>query len=165
MISDPADLKNAFARFVTGVTIVSCKPEGEGVKPLGLTVNSFTSVSLDPPLVLWCIDKTSSVFDTFAHANNYAVTILKSDQAGMSGRFATPGQHGFEGVEVETMVTGAPLLKERIAGIDCEVEAGHEAGDHMILVGRVVDLDYKDHSPLMYVGRNYLEGPVISEEN
>ena len=165
MKSDPADLKNTFARFVTGITIVSCQPEGQDVEPIGLTVNSFTSVSLNPPLVLWCIDKSSSVFDAFATSDNYAVTVLKSDQAALSGRFATPGQHAFEGLETETMVTGAPVLTDRLAALDCRVEARHEAGDHMILIGRVVEIDYSDQAPLMYVGRSYMEGPVITEES
>lgn len=161
----PNDLKNAFARFITGVTVVSCQPPGEGVNPIGMTVNSFTSVSLEPPLVLWCIDKNSSTFDFFDAVDHYAVSILRGDQQHLSERFSTPGQHEFDGLETDVFVTGAPVLRERLAGLDCKIEARHDAGDHLILLGSVVAFDYEHESPLMYVGREYLQGPVISEEN
>lgn len=154
------DLKNTFTRYTTGVTIVSCIPSGSD-KPIGITVNSFTSVSLDPPLVLWCIDRHSGVFEAFAGAQDYAVSVLRDDQAAISTRFATPGNHDFLEGETETMVTGAPVLKQRLAAIDCRVEARHDAGDHVILVGRIVDCDYRTGKPLMYVARSYLTGPEI----
>ena len=160
MTLDVTDLKNAFSRYATGVTIVSCIPPG-GSKPIGITVNSFTSVSLEPPLVLWCIDRHSGVFEAFASAPDYAVTILRSDQAHISGRFATPGNHDFVTGETETFSTGAPVLKERLAAFDCRVEARHDAGDHVILVGRIVACDYCPGEPLMYVARHYLSGPSI----
>ncbi len=161
---DPNALKNTFARFITGVTVVSCQPAGEGVKPVAMTVNSFTSVSLNPPLVLWCIDRKSSIFDAFHSSDNYAVTILRGDQPRLSERFASPDSHDFDGLETDIMLTGAPLLRDRLAGLDCKIEARHDAGDHLILLGRVVDFDYRDDRPLMYIGRNYSEGPVITEE-
>ena len=165
MISEFANLKNAFARFVTGVTVVSCQPAGAGVKPVGMTVNSFTSVSLEPPLVLWCIDKHSRIFPQFDSADNYAVSILRSDQVAISERFATPGRHEFGDLPVDILKTGAPVLRERMAALDCEIEARHDAGDHVILLGRVVAYHYSDQKPLMYIGRTYMEGPVITEEN
>ena len=151
--------KDAFARYPTGVTVVSCAPPGR--TPLAITVNSFTSVSLTPTLVLWCIDKGSSVFDAYERADNYAVSILAHDQAEASNRFATPGRHDFLDGEAEAFVTGAPLLRGRLAGFDCAVEARHDAGDHVILVGRVAHFDSRAGKPLIYAGRQYLEGPAF----
>ena len=162
MTNDPyRPHKNAFARYSTGVTVVSCAPPGRA--PLAITVNSFTSVSLDPTLVLWCIDKRSSVFAEYQAAPNYAVSILAHDQAEASSRFATPGMHDFRDGEAELFETGAPLLKGRIAGFDCEVADRHDAGDHVILVGRVVYFDSRDGKPLIYAGRQYLEGPEMAD--
>lgn len=151
--------KDAFARYPTGVTVVSCAPPGRG--PLAITVNSFTSVSLAPTLVLWCIDKGTSVFGAYEAADNYAVSILAAGQAEASNRFATPGRHDFEAGEGEVFETGAPLLRGRLAGFDCRVEARHDAGDHVILVGRVVHFDARAGKPLIYAGRQYLEGPAF----
>ena len=152
--------KNAFARYPTGVTVVSCAPPNRDA--LAITVNSFTSVSLEPTLVLWCLDKGSSVFEAYEAADNYAVSILAHDQAEASDRFATPGRHEFLRGEAEVFETGAPLLKGRLAGFDCAVEARHDAGDHVILVGRVRHFDSRAGKPLIYAGRQYLEGPAFS---
>ena len=164
MSIDLDSLKNTFARYVTGVTVVSCLPDGEGARPVGITVNSFSSVSLDPPLVLWCIDRKSGVYELYREAGNFAVSILSADQQNYSERFSTPGRHDFKPDETEVWETGAPLLKGRLGGLDCRVEHRHDAGDHMVLVGRVLRHDYRDGSPLMYVGRNYEQGTVIKEE-
>lgn len=153
--------KNAFARYPTGVTIVSCVPPG--APPLAITVNSFTSVSLDPTLVLWCLEKRASVFEAFGAADNYAVSILAADQDALSTRFATPGNHGFDEGEGERFVTGAPLIEGRLAGFDCKVHKRVDAGDHEILIGEVVHFDSRDGAPLIYSGRQYLKGPMISD--
>jgi flavin reductase (DIM6/NTAB) family NADH-FMN oxidoreductase RutF len=103
------------------------------------------------------------VFEHYARADNYAVSILAHDQAEASNRFATPGRHDMRPDEAEAYETGAPLLRGRLAGFDCAVEARHDAGDHVILVGRVVHFDSRDGKPLIYAGRQYLEGPEVSE--
>lgn len=153
--------KNAFARYPTGVTVVSCRPPGAA--PLAITVNSFTSVSLDPTMVLWCLDNSSSVFAAFMAAENYAVSVLAADQQALSNRFATPGQHGFADGEGEVFTTGAPLLAGRLAGFDCRIAHRHDAGDHVILVGAVAHFDSRPGAPLIYAGRQYLTGPVIED--
>ena len=161
-MTDPhRPLKNAFARYPTGVTIVSCL--GLAGEPLGITVNSFTSVSLVPALVSWCLDDTSSVAKHFAAADHYAVSILAADQQDFSNRFATPGQHAFHDGEGETFNTGAPLLKGRVAGFDCRLANRFKVGDHTILVGEVVHFDSTPGQPLIYAGRQYLDGPMIDE--
>lgn len=153
--------KNAFARYATGVTIVSCVPPGN--PPIAITVNSFTSVSLDPTMVLWCIDKNTSVFDQFMAADHYGVSVLAFEQAHLSTRFATPGNHGFEDGEGEVFKTGAPLLPGRLAGFDCDVHERVDAGDHVILIGRVVHFDSRGGKPLVYAGRQYVEGPMMAD--
>lgn len=152
-------LKNAFARFPTGVTIVSCLDEAK--KAIGITVNSFSSVSLEPSMVSWCIDDHSSVAAHFLAADHYAVSILAADQEAFSNRFATPGQHDFFEGEGEEYKTGAPLLKGRIAGFDCRVADRVKVGDHTILIGEVVHFDSRAGRPLVYAGRQYLSGPDI----
>ena len=161
-MSDPhKPLKDAFARYATGVTVVSCLPENG--EPVGLTVNSFTSVSLDPPLVLWCLEGRSSLSEAFVQSKSYAVSILASDQQAFSNRFATPGHHGFKPEEAETYVTGCPLLKGRVAGFDCDIVERISAGDHTILIGQVRHFDCCEGAPLIYAGRQYLQGQVIPD--
>lgn len=161
-MSDPhKSLKNAFARFATGVTVVSCQPRSG--PPVALTVNSFTSLSLAPALVLWCLDDRTSIKPAFDDAANYGVSILAADQQALSDRFATPGQHGFAEGEYETYATGAPLLKGRLAGFDCEIVARQKAGDHMILIGEVKHHDSRDGAPLIYAGRSYHKGSLIND--
>lgn len=155
-------LKNTFARYPTGVTVVSVFDPARG-GPIGITVNSYTSVSLEPPLILWCIDKHSSVFETFVAAPHYAVSVLRAGQDNLSNRFATPGQHGFEAGEGQAMSSGAVLLTGRLAGMHCKVVDRHEAGDHVILVGEVLHADYEIGTPLVYCGRKYIEGIEIAE--
>lgn len=161
-MSDPyRPLKNAFSRFATGVTVVSCI--GQDGAPLGITVNSFSSVSLEPPLVSWCLDDLSSVAPSFLAADHYAVSILAADQELMSNRFATPGQHDFKEGEGETFRTGAPLLKGRVAGFDCRLAERFKVGDHTILIGEIVHFDSFGGSPLIYSGRTYSVGPAFSD--
>lgn len=154
-------LKNAFTRYATGVTVVTCVPPGG--EPVGITVNSFTSVSLDPALVLWCLDDGASLFEAFSAAPAYGVSVLSLDQQDLSNRFATPGRHQVSPSEAETFDTGAPLLKGRLAGFDCTVWERHEAGDHLIMIGQVRHFDSRDGQPLIYSGRQYLSGPAIKD--
>lgn len=123
-------------RFPTGVTVVTARgPEGE---PLGLTVNSFTSVSLDPPLVLVCIDHASASYDRLISAGSFAVNILSAGQLRLASRFAEdPSAGRFDGVGWHPGPGGAPVLAGVAAWAACTLEAAHEAGDHTILVARV----------------------------
>lgn len=169
MTDQKLELRSAFSRYATGVTIVSCLPKASASgdaepTPIGITVNSFTSVSLDPPMVLWCIDKKSGVFDAYTTADNYAITILRDDQRDISNRFATPDNHDFKEGEFDLWETGAPVLKERLAAFDCKLVASHDAGDHVILVGEIVQFDSLNGKPLIYVGGNYVKGDPIDRE-
>ena len=151
-------LKNAFGRYATGVTVVGCRDAAGAYA--AITVNSFTSVSLTPPLVLWSIEKSASTFPAFMAADSYAVSVLKSGQADISQRFATRGALGMQDDEIETWRTGSPLLKDRLAGFDCKVVDRHAAGDHFILVGEVIEYDAKPGAPLLYFASDYADGPT-----
>ncbi|MEZ5920478.1 MAG: flavin reductase family protein [Parvularculaceae bacterium] len=158
MTSDPyRPLKDAFARFATGVAIVACANDRGGFT--AITVNSFTSVSLEPPLVLWCLEKTASSFADFSAADSYTISVLKSDQRKISERFAMHGAYPLRLDETEVLETGAPLLIERLAGLDCRIADRIEAGDHVIIIGEVVAFDSGDGAPLLYFASDYAKGP------
>ena len=150
-------LKDAFGRYATGVTVVTCRAADGTVA--AMTVNSFSSVSLEPPLVLWCIENKASSFPVFFGADNYAVSVLRCDQRAASNDFARFGAGALSRHETETWRTGAPLLKERLAGFDCEVAHRHAAGDHQILIARVVQFDAHGGAPLLYFASRYADGP------
>ena len=149
-------LKDAFGRFATGIGVAACRKEDGSFA--AITINSFTSVSLDPPLVLWCIERRTSAFPAFMAADGYSVSVLAADQQAMSERFAGREPRPLVPEEIDIWKTGAPLLKGRIAGFDCKVSARHKAGDHVILVGEVVQFDSADASPLIYFASNYCKG-------
>lgn len=150
-------LKNAFGRFATGVAIVSCVNLKGG--HTSITVNSFTSVSLEPPLVLWCLENKASAHADFAAAQSYAVSILRSDQQSVSERFAQHAPPPLAPEELEIWKTGAPVLRKRLAGFDCEIVDRHKSGDHVIFVGKVVQFDSSPGAPLTYFASRYGKGP------
>lgn len=132
---DKRAFRDALGRFVTGVTVVTARrPDGA---PVGVTINSFTSVSLDPPLVLFCLALTARSLPVFRSAGAFAVSVLAEDQKDCSARFARLPDE-WDGIETEIWDTGAPLLKGAVAGFDCVTHTIHDGGDHLILVGRVV---------------------------
>ncbi len=131
------EFRDALGRFATGVCVVTCPADG-AAPAIGMTVNSFTSVSLNPPLVLWCVDKNTDRFARFNDAPGYAVNMLAHDQHALSVRFAGDGR--MDGLAQEHWQTGAPVLAGTLAAIDCQTVARHDAGDHVILVGQVLAL-------------------------
>ena len=145
----PGDFRAVLGRFATGVTVVTTRsPEGD---PVGLTVNSFTSVSLEPPLILFCLDLEAGSLPAFEAASSFAVNILGAGQEAVSNRFADPLAARFTDSEVTGFSTGAPILSEALAALDCTVHARHEGGDHVILVGKVEHLAVLDDAdPLVY---------------
>lgn len=149
-------LKDAFARYATGVAVAGCL-DSKGA-PVAITINSFTSVSLQPPLVLWCVEYRASSFPIFMGTTSYAVSVLKADGEDLSRRFAVREPKPLAPDEIEQWETGAPILKERLAGFDCNVVARHKAGDHCILVGEVVRFDSRDGEPLLYFSSHYGKG-------
>lgn len=145
---DPRDFRRALGNFATGVTIVTAAT-ASGEKA-GVTANSFNSVSLDPPLILWSIDKRSGSLPVFEAASHFAVNILAADQIDLSNRFARSKDDKFAGFEHEVGLGGSPLFADCSACFQCEKWAQIEGGDHWILIGKVVAFDDFGRSPLLY---------------
>ena len=157
-MSDPhRPLKVAFGRYATGVAVVAAwRSDGEIA---AITVNSFTSVSLEPPLVLWCLERKASTYDIFSAARGYGVSVLRAEQQDLSNRFAMRGDAPAPRELFTRINDGAPLLADRLAGFDCAVVDRHPAGDHDILIAKVVHFDADAGSPLLYFASNYAQGP------
>lgn len=142
------DFRDALGRFVTGVTVVTTRA-ADG-KPVGVTINSFTSVSLDPPLVLFCLDVRSRCLPAFEACGGFAVHVLGADQRDWSVRFAGGGDR-WDGIGSTAWETGAPIIEGCLAVFECRLEAVHDGGDHTILVGRVIRLaSGRNRRPLAY---------------
>lgn len=151
---DKFDLRRAFGSFATGVTIVTTM-DAQG-QPCGFTANSFSSVSLEPPLVLVSIAKTAFGLATFADCKGFAINILAEHQRDLSNRFASKGTDKFSGVDWQPGSTGAPLLNEVVAWFDCENFQQIDAGDHVILIGKVLDYSYSTDAPLGFCRGAYV---------
>jgi len=151
---DIAGFRRALGAFVTGVTVVTTiQPDGS---PRGFTANSFTSVSLDPPLILVCIAKTASSYAVFSQTGHFAVSVLAEDQKAVSGVFASKAADKFAQVAWQTRATGAPVMDGAAASFDCATHQVVDAGDHIILIGRVVDFVHTSSSPLGYCRGAYV---------
>lgn len=147
--------------FATGVCIAATMTSTG--RPVGLTVNSFTSVSLDPRLVLFCLDNRSESLDVFRTATGFSLAILASEQQSLSNAFAkAPATNRWDGVDYHVGAGGGPVLVNALATLDCVTHAVHDGGDHSILVGRVVAFANRSGDPLLYYRGGYasLSGPV-----
>jgi flavin reductase (DIM6/NTAB) family NADH-FMN oxidoreductase RutF len=152
---DPLELREAFGSFVTGVTVVSTL-DASG-NPRGLTANSFTSVSLDPPLLLVCLDNKAASREVFESASSFSISILGAGQRQVSNTFASKSPNKFETICTFTATTGAPLIQDAIAWFDCVKDKWITAGDHVLLVGRVVDFRHDSGTPLAYCRGSYID--------
>lgn len=149
------ELRDALGRFATGVTVVTTMtPRG----PLGITANSFSSVSLDPPLVLWSPARKSRRFPAFEAAAHFAVHVLAAGQMALAEAFSGPGD-GFAGLAFEAGLGGAPLLVGCAARFECRHAAQYHGGDHLIVVGEVLRLAQADLPPLLYHRGGYTALP------
>lgn len=158
---DITGFRAALGRFATGITIVTAQPDE--APAVGLTVNSFNSVSLDPPLVLWSLNRQAHSLPIFSHVGHFGVSILSAQQMDLSQRFASPIEDRFEGVDVFTSVTGAPLIQNSTAWFDCQCRHYYEGGDHLIFVGEVLAFGVSDLPALLYEGGKYkVTGPHSS---
>ena len=150
---DAKAFRAALGSYATGVTIVTtCKPDGSYV---GLTANSFNSVSLDPPLVLWSLSLYSSQIAVFQECSHYAINVLSLGQIELAKRFATSGIDKFAGLAVETGVSGVPLLPGCAAWFECRNETRHAGGDHVIFVGLVERFNRSALEPLGFLAGKY----------
>ena len=159
-MSLPDPFRTALGRFATGVTIVTARsPDGTRV---GLTANSFNSVSLEPPLVLWSLSRQSSAMPVFLTASHYAIHVLSAQQKDLAIRFASKGIDRWAGLPDVEGVTGAPLIEGAIATFECFNRSRYEEGDHLIFVGEVLQCQHRSElRPLLYHGgRFYTEHPL-----
>lgn len=148
------DFKRALRRWPSGVTVVTSR---SGDRIHGMTVSAFSSVSLDPPLVLVCADKASLTHPVIAEGRVFAVHILATGQEALSHRFASKAlEHvRFDEIAWRHGKTGAPILPDVLVALDCRVVAAHDAGDHVIYVGEVEDVELRDAEPLLWWEGSY----------
>lgn len=161
---DPRQFRSALSTFATGVTIVTTQ-DANGMD-VGITANSFNSVSLEPPLILWSLAKSSLNLPAFIAASHFAVHILASDQEMLSSRFARRGEAKFADLDVARGIGNIPLLAHCAARFECETAFRYEGGDHVIFVGEVKQFDHSPRSPLLYhAGRYALALPKLAEQS
>ena len=149
----PQALRGALGRFATGVTLITCR-DADGA-PVGLTANSFTSLSLDPPLVLWSLRRASASLPAFAAAPHFAVNVLAETQVELSRRFASPQPDKFAEGAWGQGIGGVPVLAGCAAVFECAVESQQVAGDHVLFIGRVLRLADLSVAPLLFQGGHY----------
>jgi len=164
---DSMEFRRALGTFTTGVTIITARSAGG--EPVGVTANSFSSVSLEPPLVLWSLAKTANSLPVFQGAEYFAIHILAAEQQDLSNRFASRGEDKFANLEVEEGLGQTPLLNGCSTRMQCKTVYQYEGGDHIIFVGEVVDLDSTGVPPLVFQAGKYAlaarkadETPLIS---
>ncbi|WP_341987497.1 flavin reductase family protein [Azorhizobium sp. AG788] len=145
---DPRHFRRALGRFATGVTIITTR--GPGGKLEGLTANSFSSVSLDPPLVLWSLKGNAPSLESFVASGVFAVNVLGTHQAPLCRHFATPAADKFAPIAHTPGLDGCPLIADALARFECRTEQVIAAGDHMIFLGRVMRVTHRDGEPLIF---------------
>jgi flavin reductase (DIM6/NTAB) family NADH-FMN oxidoreductase RutF len=146
-------LRSALGRFANGVTVVSCRLADGGL--VGLTANSFNSVSLDPPLILWSLSKRARSLEAFRSATHFGVNVLAWDQVEIAQRFSQPVANRFAGIAFHEGEGGVPLLDGCVARFVCVTHHQYEGGDHLIFVGRVHTCSAEDRPALVYYGSRY----------
>jgi flavin reductase (DIM6/NTAB) family NADH-FMN oxidoreductase RutF len=154
---DPLLMRRAMGQFATGVTVITAVTGGAA--PVGCTVNAFSSLSLDPPLVLVCIGRDRHMHAVLREAPGFAVNVLSVDQRAVATAFARPGADRFAGVAVRTGRHGIPLLNGAIACIECDRHDVLDGGDHVIVIGRVQEIRIEEGEPLLYSQGAFLHLP------
>jgi flavin reductase (DIM6/NTAB) family NADH-FMN oxidoreductase RutF len=155
MTIDSADFRRALDCFPTGVAVVTTA-DAIGQRA-GITISSFNSVSLDPPLVLWSVAREAVSYEQFTAARYFAVHVLSAQDRELSARFSQRGGDKFNGLVCRTGLGGVPILPEFSACFECETEHRYDGGDHKILVGRVLKLEVHDKAPLIFHRGQFLE--------
>jgi flavin reductase (DIM6/NTAB) family NADH-FMN oxidoreductase RutF len=150
---DQKAYRAALGGFATGVTVVTARDADGGAH--GLTVNSFTSVSLDPPMVLWCLGDNSDAWDLFSRAPAYAINVLAAGDEALAMRFAGKGDQRLAAGEFSTLATGSPVLPGAVAVFDCDVVQRVSAGDHLILIGQTREWQARGGEALTYHGGRF----------
>ncbi|WP_115935463.1 flavin reductase family protein [Aestuariispira insulae] len=149
------DFRSACGQFATGVCVVTGMLDNKS--PVGVTINSFSSVSLEPPLVLFCLDKNALSFDAFSIASRFAVNILAEDQQALSNNFARQSDDKFADIDYQVTEEGVPVLENCLTVMECRMYAVHDGGDHQIIVGEVsrIRKQREDARPLLYFRGGY----------
>jgi len=145
-------LRQCLGKFATGVTVVTCQGPGG---PCGITANSFTSVSLEPPLILWNIDKRSNTLQAFFEAERFAVNVLREDQQSLAEHFARSESVSFEGIDYRLNGSAVPMLENSLACMECRTDQIIEAGDHYIIIGEIESFVSNDAEPLLFFAGDY----------
>jgi len=154
MSFDSQQLRSALGRFSTGVTVVTSEPEG--FAPFGMTINSFSALSLDPPLVLWSLQKNSGQAKAWDVASHFAVNVLSAQQQETSQQYARSQQQSLQPDSYEVGSKGIPVLRDCIASFECELDSRVDAGDHTIIIGRVLNIDESSsEEPLIFYRGSY----------
>ena len=148
-------LRDTLGRFATGVCIVTAAPDG--FEPTGVTINSFTSVSIDPPLILWCLKHQSVVSSVFEAADRFAVNILSNEQLRLADVYANKTQHRLTSECYEMVDDGIPVISDSIASFLCTVTNRYREGDHVIIIGKVLKLQSTRGEPLVFYDGEYRE--------
>lgn len=153
-VVDGATFRHVLGHYPTGVCVITAvEPDGT---PVGMVVGSFSSVSLDPPLVSFMPDKNSSSWPRIKRAGRFCVNILASDQLNLCRRFASKGENKFAEISHRISKSGSPVLDNVVAWVDCSLHAVHEAGDHYIVLGKVLELDInRPDQPLLFFRGQY----------
>jgi flavin reductase (DIM6/NTAB) family NADH-FMN oxidoreductase RutF len=153
-VIDPARFRDALGLFPTGVTIVTANHPQAG--PIGITANSFSSVSLDPPLILISVANSARSLGALLEAPGFVVNVLRQDQKSLASRFSRSGEDKWAGVPFQPGYFGAPILPDTMAAFDCVHYAQYEGGDHLIIVGRVVAMEHSvEGDPLLFYRGRY----------
>lgn len=145
--------RQALSQFATGITVITTRDETG--RPWGMTANSFNSVSLHPPLVLWSLAKKASSHAAFAVAEYYGVSVLAAEQETLSHHFSTFKGDRFAGLDVRDGLGGVPLIPDALAHFECRVKSRYDEGDHLILIGEVLRCDFREGEALVYRSRKY----------
>jgi flavin reductase (DIM6/NTAB) family NADH-FMN oxidoreductase RutF len=154
MSFDTRALRDALGCFPTGVAVVTA--ESDDRPPMGITVNSFASVSLVPPLVLWCVDRRSDRSQTFVSAGGFTISVLDATHREVSARLAKPGAHSLADIALRPTELGPPALADALAVFECVREEVHPGGDHVILLGRVLRFAFRPSGePLVFFRGDY----------
>jgi flavin reductase (DIM6/NTAB) family NADH-FMN oxidoreductase RutF len=156
MSYDGREMRDALGRFATGVCVITTTTEDQ--RALGMTANSFSSVSLDPPLVLWNLQSNSDIYKPFATPRYYAINVLAKEQQAHSNLYAQKGDHIIDAAHYCVGEYGSPIIHDALVTFECELEATHPGGDHLIVVGRVLNMRSRPTGePLLFYGGGYRE--------
>jgi flavin reductase (DIM6/NTAB) family NADH-FMN oxidoreductase RutF len=150
---DTRALRNTLGQFATGVCVLTTNDSDRGA--IGMTVNSFAAVSLDPALVLWSIQNTSECFNEFTKCDRYGISILRHSQEALSNRYARSLEHTVDEGDFFIDSNGVPLIQGALATFSCKMSALHPGGDHHIIVGEVVEFESHPGDPLVFFGGAY----------